>query len=413
MTPALAQDKSNHGLISPEVGTVPIAGVLGGGRRLEASSYLSAGFKVRRAIESKAGQFTLLGKLAEIRQPSRLKAILVRSEHGIPAISATQAFHTLPTPRKWVAPSRTPDLAQRTVKPGWILVTRSGTVGDAIIAYSAHTGIVVSDDLIRVEVENPELRSYVYAFLRTWLGRAMMRSSHYGNVIKHLEVAHLEQIPMPMVDKLLDEIHDSVSEAFEARDSAHQLDSFARDKFAEAMHDLPNLSDEVGYAIPTSQIFSGRRRLEAQAHSPASRFLSQVYTRNSKSVVALGSVADAFLPARFKRIFGNSGTPYLDSEPIFKLNPEVSKFLTPASTKVNLMLAQLPSRTRMVATSALRTNIRAERADDHRKRIPRGKSSYRAHHAHHSESWDARVRPGDYLQTVLSHPTLGQPSTRL
>ena len=282
-------------------------------------------------------------------------------------------------------------------------MTRSGTVGDAVITYSAHAGIIISDDLIRVAVESPELRSYVYAFLRTWFGREMMRSSHYGTVIKHLEVAHLEQIPVPMVDKLFDEIHDSVARAFEARDSAHQLDSFARAKFAEAMHDLPNLSDEVGYAIPTSQILSGRRRLEAQAHSPASRFLSQVYTRNSKSVVALGSVADVFLPARFKRIFGHNGTPYLDSEPIFKLNPEVSKFLTPA-TGVNLGNYLVKRGWLLLARSGQTYGLNGQTTIANE--LHEGKVV--TEHIMRIILNAGGVRPG-YLQTVLSHPTLGQP----
>ncbi|MCY3959418.1 MAG: hypothetical protein OXG65_14145, partial [Chloroflexi bacterium] len=99
-------------------------------------------------------------------------------------MAATQAFDIWPTPRKWLAASKTPDLARRYVDPDWILVTCSGTVGNAIVTYSAHANRVISHDLLRVEIDNPETRSYVYAFLRTRFGRAMMRGSHYGNVIK-------------------------------------------------------------------------------------------------------------------------------------------------------------------------------------------------------------------------------------
>ena len=401
MTSALAQARPNHGLISPEITTLPIAEVLRGDRRLEASSYLSEGFKVRQKIRRTTGRSSLLGRLAKISQPSRLKGIQVRPEHGIPFIAATQAFDVWPTPRKWLAPSRTPGLGNRYVGPGWILITCSGTVGDAIITYSAHAGLVVSHDLLRVKVDEPELRSYVYAFLRTWFGRAMMRSSHYGNVIKHLEVAHLEQIPVPMLDKLVHEIHDSVSKVFEARDSAHHLDSFARAKFAEAMRDLPNLSDEVGYVIPTSQIFTGRRRLEAQAHSPAFSSLSQLYERSSRSVVALGSVADVFLPARFKRIFGESGTPYLDSEPIFQLNPEVSKFLTPA-TGINLGNYLVKRGWLLLARSGQTYGLNGQTTianEFHEEKVV-------TEHIMRIIPNAGDIRPG-YLQTVLSHPTLG------
>ena len=403
MTSALPQAKSSYGLDAPEFTTFPIAETLGGDRRLEASSYLSAGFKVRQELRRATGQFSLLGGLAKIWQPNRLKAILVRPEHGVPVITATQVFDIWPTPRKWLAPSKTPDLADRYVEPGWILVTRSGTVGDAVITYSAHAGIVVSDDLIRIEVENPELRSYVYAFLRTWFGREMMRSSHYGNVIKHLEVAHLEQIPVPILDPLLDETHKSVSSAFEARDSAHRLDSFSRAKFAEAMQDWPDATNEAGYGIASSQIFGGRRRLEAYAHSPDSRFLSQMYERNAESVMTLGSVAEILPLGRFKRIFGETGITYLDSEPIFKINPEITKFLTPA-TDVNLEAYMVRRGWLLMACSGQIYGLNGQTimANEWHE----GKAI--TQHILRIIPSIGNIQPG-YLQTVLSHPTLGQP----
>ena len=52
----------------------------------------------------------------------------------------------------------------------------------------------------------------------------MMQGTHYGNVIKHLEVSHLEQIPVPMVARLGDEIHERIGAAFAAREEADRLD---------------------------------------------------------------------------------------------------------------------------------------------------------------------------------------------
>ena len=400
-----AQSQTAHDvqLHAPEWMTFSVAQISGGDRRLEGSTYLSAGFKVRHEIRRKKGQFSPLGTLAKIWQPSRLKAILVRPEHGVPVIAATQAFDIWPTPRKWLAPNKTPDLADRYVEPGWILVTRSGTVGDAIITYSAHADIVVSDDLLRIKIDKPELRSYVYAFLRTCFGRAMTRGSHYGNVIKHLEVAHLEQIPIPMLDQLIDETHEKVSSAFETRDTAYRLDIFSRAKLAEEMRDLPDIANEVGYAIPTTQVFTGRRRLEGYAHSPGSRYLVQLYERNSKSVVALGSIAGIYLPGRFKRVFGNSGTPYLDSEPIFKLNPEISKFLTPA-TDANFENYLVNRGWLLLARSGQTYGINGQTVianEYHEGKVV-------TEHIMRIVPRLGEVRPG-YLQTVLSHPTLGQP----
>ena len=404
MITANLRSEPNVGLHVPDCVTLPVSEIAGGDRRLEAEVYLSNGFVVRREIRRSKLQVSLLGALAKIWQPSRLKAIRVEREHGVPFVAATQVFDIWPTPRKWLAPSKTPGLSDHYVAPNWILVTRSGTVGNAIITYSAHANLAISDDLLRVEIDEPELRSYVYAFLRTWYGRAMMRGSHYGNVIKHLEVAHLEQIPVPRLDRLLDETHEQVARVFMARDEAYRLDMASRAKFAEVMQEQPvRKAGEEGYVTPASQIFGGRRRLEANAHSPLSRFTTQVYEWNATSVVALGTIARAFLPGRFKRIFGESGTTYLDSEPIFKINPEITKVLMPA-TDINFdsylvrrgwLLMACSGQIYGIIGQALLANEWHEGkvVTQHIMRIV-PKTEY--------------VRSG-YLQTVLSHPILGKP----
>ena len=227
--------ETDVGVSAPECLSLPISEIVRGDRRLEAGSYLSDGFVYRREIRRSNLHMSPLGELAKIWQPNRLKAIIVGPRHGVPFVAATQVFDIWPTPRKWLAPSKTPDLKDYYVAPDCILVTRSGTVGNTIITYSAHTGLAISDDLLRVEIDKPEVRSYVYAFLRTYFGRAMMRGSHYGNVIKHLEVAHLEQLPVPILDRLLDETHEQISSVFASRDEAHRLDMSSRVKFAEAI----------------------------------------------------------------------------------------------------------------------------------------------------------------------------------
>ena len=377
--------------------------MIGDDRRLDAEAYLSDGFVVRSEIRRSRLQVRPLGELSTISQPSRLKGIRVRPEHGIPFITATQAFDIWPTPRKWLAPSKTPALASRYVDPGWILVTCSGTVGDTIITYSAHADLVISHDLLRVKIDDPGLRSYIYAFLRTWFGRAMMRGSHYGNVIKHLEVAHLEQVPVPILNRLLDETHEQVSSVFSARDEAYRLDMSSRAKFSEAMQDHPGVASEEGFAVPTSQIFGGRRRLEANAHSPGASFISQVYERNAESIVALGTIAHAYQPNRFKRIYGKNGATYLDSEPMFKINPELTKFLTPA-TDIDFDAYSVRRGWLLMACSGQVYGLNGQAvlvSKWHEGKVI-------THDVVRIIPDTEQVRPG-YLQTVLSHPTLGKP----
>ena len=389
--------------LAPQCVTLPLSEMAAGDRRLDAEVYLSVGFTVRRAIRCSGLAVSPLGQLARIWQPSRLKGIQVESEHGVPFLAATQVFDIWPTPRKWLAPSKTPRIADRYVSPGWMLVTCSGTVGNVILSYAAHADMVISHDLLRVEIEDdPSLRSYVYTFLRTRFGRTMMQGTHYGNVIKHLEVSHLKQIPVPVVARLGDEIHERIGDVFAAREEAYRLDMTARLRFAEAMSDQPKTPQEGGYAVQASRLFHGRRRLEASAHSPAAQLVARTYERNAESIVRLGQIARVFLPARFKRIYGEQGTTYLDSGPIFKVNPELSKLLTSA-TPIDFDDYLVKRGWLLMARSGQIYGINGQ--------------------AILADSWhegkvvtehiirivpDDTIRPG-YLQTMLSHPTLGQP----
>ena len=404
MRAAEVRNEPTDPLLAPECAAFPVSEMVGGDRRLEAGVYLSDGFNVGQRIRRSQLNVSLLGTLASIWQPSRLRGIQVGPESGVPFLAATQVFDIWPTPRKWLAPSKTPQLADRYVTRDCLLVTCSGTVGNVMIAYSAHADVIVSHDLLRVEIGEPSLRSYVYAFLRTRFGRAMMRGTHYGNVIKHLEVAHLAQVPVPVLDgPLLHYVHTQIAHVFAARDEAYRLDMAARRWLAEALRDQPERPREEGYPVSALLLFSGRRRLDACAHSPSSQFISRVYERNAESVERLAKTARAFVPGRFKRIFGENGVPYLDSEPIFKINPELTKLLTRA-TDIDFSSYAIQSGWLLMACSGQTYGINGQAIlanGSHEGRVV-------TQHIMRIIPDPEKIRSG-YLQTVLSHPALGKP----
>src|SRR4051812_9094659 len=72
-------------------------------RRMEAESYLASGYGLRNLIEARKSGWDRLAKLATVLQPSRLKAIQVSPEFGVPFLAATQVFDLRPAPRKWLS----------------------------------------------------------------------------------------------------------------------------------------------------------------------------------------------------------------------------------------------------------------------------------------------------------------------
>lgn len=403
MTPA--SDQRSVSPLPPagvEVGIVSLGALSRGDRRLDAETYLTAGHAVQGAVAAAFPHAERLGSLARVWQPSRLKGIQVGREHGVPFLAATQAFDIWPTPRKWLAASRTPELNDRFVKPGWLLVTCSGAVGDAILSYNAHAGVLVSHDLMRMECEDPNLTGYIYAFFRTTFGRSLMQSSHYGNVIKHLEVEHFEELRIPIVDELVQEIGAKVTRTYALRDAAYEHDMESRRKFERALGGEPVISGE-SFVVTSTNADSRRRRLDAFAHNPATQAILEKYRRSALAVVPLGTVADARVPSRFKRVFGGVGTVYLDSEPIFKINPPLDKILMPATAiaweqyfvrRGCLLVACSGQIYGINGQAILATKWHEGKViTQHIMRVvPKGES----------------IRAG-YLQVVLSHPSLGQP----
>lgn len=400
---AASPQREPLGELSLECIALPLDEVVNGDRRLDAELYLSEGFLRRREIEQSALRTALVGDLADVWQPSRLKGIQVEPEHGAPYLLATQVFDVWPQPRKWLALSKIPKPRDYFVEPGWILVTRSGTVGNPIITYTPHVDRVVSDDLLRVQVTEDAFRGYLYTFFRTRYGRALMRSSHYGNVIKHLEVDHLARVPVPIIDKLVAELGETIDTTFTMRDEAYRLDGQALQLFSDAIGDEPSPAPEEGFPVDAGSLFGRSRRLDAYAYNPDALAVLETLKANAEGLTRLIDVATPTQPSRFRRVYGDLGFPYLSADDVFRINPEITKFLTQA-TDTDLSALRVKSGWLLMACSGQIYGINGSvylATKWHEDKIL-------SHDMIRIVPTEGRIRAG-YLLAALSHPTFGRP----
>lgn len=378
-----------------------------GDRRFEGETYLTGGYAIRLQIESSGSLFSPVKTLGHVWQPGRLKGIRVAPQHGTPFLTATQMFDIRPAPRKWLAPAKTSDLARRYVMRDWILVTCSGNVGDAILGYTPHLGIIISHDLLRIVIEDESQRSYLYAFLRSRFGRAMLRSSQYGSVIKHLEPEHVQEIPVVLAPRALrDDVNDRIRLVFQLRDEAFVLSREAEKRFeVELALDLGGPTDETAYSISSQPMIQGRRRLDAYHYNPVARGILHALHESRRKIDLLKSITDRIiLPQRFQRKASpEHGIPYLSSEDVFKINPEITKFipgLAPTTAQEYfvhrqwLLLARSGQIYGLNGSCVLATSWHEGKivSEDVIRIVP------------HAE----KVRPG-YLVMVLGHPVFGRP----
>ena len=302
--------------------SVKVSQVLAGDRRMEAETYLSSGFGIRQAIEGKTG-WVRFDKLAKVWMPGRLKGIQVSLDFGTPFLAATQVFDVRPVPRKWLALSRTSDAAKRFVQPGMILVTCSGSVGHATLAYAPHENTLISHDLLRVEAINQRDKGWLYAYLHAPQVRAMTVGAHYGHIIKHLETSHLEALPIPTVDDATAaDFSRRVVRILGLRNEAYKLGEEADSRFSKAIGSVKPSDKEEAFVTRVSAMSVGRRRLEACFHTPRAAAIFKRFKRFDR----VSDVAERvwWMP-RFKRFYGDDGIPYLSADELFTVNPPENK----------------------------------------------------------------------------------------
>lgn len=303
---------------------------------MEAENYLSGGYGIRLSMDArKAGRETL-AQFARVWQPSRLKGILVSKEFGTPFLAATQVFDLRPAPRKFLSLERTDNTADRMVAPGQILITCSGSVGRATLATDAHSGTLISHDLLRVNAHEPRYWGWLYAYLRSPQGRAMMGAAQYGHIIKHLEIGHLNVLPVPVpIDRLVVEYQEKVAKILELRNSSYRASNEAEASYLGCFPSLKaSVSSVNGFSVKAQALFEGRRRLEASRFAPAVDEVVKAFNADAKSVEPLSMLAKkVFVPGRFKHIYGAGGMPYLDSADILEVNPDITKFVLSLTEK--------------------------------------------------------------------------------
>lgn len=119
---------------------------------------------------------------------------------GIPFLSGSELQKSNPT--KVDKFLNIKDAALFIVKKDWILITRSGTIGNVSYVLPILNGYGATDDAIRVVVKsNSKLTSkYLYAFLASKFGKKCIQKDIFGSVIQHINEEQLGNIFMPILD---------------------------------------------------------------------------------------------------------------------------------------------------------------------------------------------------------------------
>lgn len=322
--------------------SISVQEIMENGYRLDAGFYSMEARQARKDLEKCKWR---VGHLEDFIEDAfylgRFKRVYVEKEHGVPFILPSQITEIYPRAVKFISPKTYVDIEDTRVKRGEILLTRSGTIG--VVSYVGQTleGKSLSDDVIRVKAR--AYSGYLYACLRSRIGRLLVETNNYGAVISHIEPEHLNNVPIPdPPPPLKQEIHNLIEKSFKLRDESNELMDEARALLKEAcsLPDIEELQAKAGqfdkkagvlnYSVPSTDLDN---RLDASYHVPVVQTIERHLHREAKEVTCIGDSRisrSVILPGRFKRVYveeGN-GVVFFGGKQIYELDPGNKKYLS-------------------------------------------------------------------------------------
>lgn len=168
----------------------------------------------------------VISKLKEVSSrifyPGRfIRNYVGQEQDSIPFLGGTNISQLLLRTEKRIGDS--PKINELKIKPGWILVTRSGSVGIVSTVPTAWDGFAASEHVIRIIPNSEKVApEYIYAFLKTKYAQDVIARGVYGSVIDEITPEYLGniEIPIPKDKKILDRIVHLIKTGEEDRQNA-------------------------------------------------------------------------------------------------------------------------------------------------------------------------------------------------
>ncbi len=180
-------------------------------KRFEANYYISEGHDIEEYIYRNF-KWKPLGQVCEdISRPDIFKRYYV--QNGIVFLGGADIFLASPDSKKQLSKTKTTNITSLAIKENTILIPRSGTIGNVAWAHAGHAQKLASEHVIRLQPNDILRGGYIYAFLSSSIGKALIQKHIFGSVIQHIEPPHLKLNPIPILEEsIIDNIHKLVLE---------------------------------------------------------------------------------------------------------------------------------------------------------------------------------------------------------
>jgi len=263
--------------------------------------------------------------------PGRFKRFYVDDpEQGEPWLSPSDMLKADLSGLRLVSRKLTPNIETLRIRQDWMLLSRSGTIGNLAYVREDMDGLIGSDDIIRIVADPTRiLPGYLYTFLSSPLGKALIEQKTYGAVVPHIEAHHVIDLPIPRLDPATEQrIHELVERAAALRVEANHLLNTVGNNLLRSLDSLPYIPRRanLGFLAPISELV----RLKAFNNKPATVAARSVIAE-SREWATLGEVTERiFHPFRMNMIYVDKdhGVPFLNLADIMANRYRTTNFMS-------------------------------------------------------------------------------------
>lgn len=266
-----------------------------------------------------------------IYRPARAsRALAAEDEPSLPYLRPYDVFNYYPEAANYVSKGRIENLEDSRLRAGQILQTCSGrNLGPAVLVDEYLAQFVMSNDMIRIEIADEQLRHYALAYINSQAGRARLRREKTGSVIDHLSEQQVAARQIVLFDPpTVLQVSEMVGRAVRLREVARltlQKVVAAYESRLPALHRASPLKE--GWTIG-ARAFEGR--VDAAFYDPLVQGVRrQLASMGGQQVV---EVAHVLKPAgRYKTCYvgREHGRPLLSGTQLLQTSPINLQFTSP------------------------------------------------------------------------------------
>ena len=168
---------------------------------------------------------------ADVILPGRFARTYVEEGQGVKFIGGKDLLQLNPSTDKYLSKKVHENIIEKQlgIKENDLIMPGRGTIGYTVLAPKHFEGWAISDNLIKITIENTELFGYIYCYFNSVYGKTLIERQIYGGVVNAIEPQHIREIPIPILNNkdIQDKINALVLQANKKRYEAYILEQKA------------------------------------------------------------------------------------------------------------------------------------------------------------------------------------------